>query len=201
MTGIFISYRREDSAGWTGRLTSALKKKFGARRVFMDIDALLPGFDYKKSIEMRLASSDVALVIIGPRWLDVLDNSGRRRLDDPEDLARLEIAVTLTREIPVIPVLVGDAALPPAEDLPAELRALTRRHAFRIDDQNWEHDEARLINTIKSKDFRRQSSMQRSSTRRPMIRVASKIVKVVASTLLVVSVMTLAIVAIINLDF
>ena len=103
MSGIFISYRREDSSGWTGRLAADLRERFGKENVFIDIDAINPGFVYQKTIEERISSSKVALVVIGPRWLTADDSKGRRRIDDPEDVVRAEVRSVLARDILVIP--------------------------------------------------------------------------------------------------
>ena len=100
MGGIFISYRRDDSQAWAGRLYDALRRTFGPTRVFRDIDTLEAGVDYAEAIEQWLAKSDVVLVVIGPRWLTAADPNGRRRLDDPDDLARLEVAAAAAARHP-----------------------------------------------------------------------------------------------------
>ncbi len=140
MGGIFISYRRDDSQAWAGRLYDALRRTFGPTRVFRDIDTLEAGVDYAEAIEQWLAKSEVVLVVIGPRWLPAADPNGRRRLDDPDDLTRLEVAAALRRGIRVVPVLVGGAAMPSGEDLPEDLRGLARRHAHEISDRRWDYD-------------------------------------------------------------
>ena len=140
MGGIFISYRRDDSQAWAGRLYDALRRTFGPSRVFRDIDTLEAGVDYAEAIEQWLAKSEVVLVVIGPRWLTAADPNGRRRLDDPDDLTRLEVAAALRRGIRVVPVLVGGAAMPSGEELPEELRGLARRHAHEISDRRWDYD-------------------------------------------------------------
>ena len=133
MGGIFISYRRDDSQAWAGRLYDALRRTFGPSRVFRDIDTLEAGADYAEAIEQWLAKSDVVLVVIGPRWLTATDPNGRRRLDDPDDLTRLEVAAALRRGIRVVPVLVGGAAMPSGEELPED--ASRPRPAARPRDQ------------------------------------------------------------------
>lgn len=148
MSGIFISYRRDDAEGWVTGLAHALRERFGADQVFRDIDTLSPGLSYTEAIERRLAQSDVVLVIIGPRWLAATDKAGRRRLDDPKDLARLEVATVLRRQIPVVPVLVGRASMPTAEDLPEELQELTHRHAYDLSDRRWDYDLEELIRIL-----------------------------------------------------
>jgi formylglycine-generating enzyme required for sulfatase activity len=147
--GIFISYRRDDSQAWAGRLYDALRRTFGPTRVFRDIDTLEAGVDYAEAIEQWLAKSDVVLVVIGPRWLTAADPNGRRRLDDPDDLTRLEVAAALRRGIRVVSVLVGGAAMPSGEELPDDLRALARRHAHEISDRRWDYDLEQLTAVLR----------------------------------------------------
>ena len=126
-------------------MARALADKFGKDKVFFDIATLEPGVDYAEAIERRLALANVLLIVIGPQWLTAVDENGQRRLDDPTDLVRLEVAGALKRNIPVIPVLVGGAAMPTVEKLPEELRHLARRHAYELSDRRWNHDLAELI--------------------------------------------------------
>ena len=94
MKGIFISYRREDSAGYAGRLYDRLAGHFGADRVFMDVEGIEPGVDFVDAIESAVASCEVLIVIIGNEWL-AADAAGKRRLDDPKDFVRIETAAAL----------------------------------------------------------------------------------------------------------
>jgi hypothetical protein len=112
MGGIFISYRREDSAGWTGRLSEHLRGVFGAESIFMDIDTIQPGTDFTEALQTAVSSCDVLLAMIGPEWATATNASGTRRLEDPTDWVRTEIATALKRKIRVIPVLVGGASVP-----------------------------------------------------------------------------------------
>src|SRR6266852_664948 len=96
MAGIFINYRREDSSGWAGRLSRDMRASLGVDEVFEDIAAIEPGVDFAQAIEKRLASVDVLLAVIGPRWLAAADKkTARPRLDHPDDLVRKEIATAL----------------------------------------------------------------------------------------------------------
>lgn len=104
---VFISYRRGDSAGHTGRLYDGLSAALGDAAVFMDIDAIDPGVDFAQRIRQALTICRVALVVIGPRWISAAAPDGARRLDDPEDYLRMEIAAALRRDdVVVVPVLV-----------------------------------------------------------------------------------------------
>jgi hypothetical protein len=144
---IFINYRREDSAGHAGRLFDALSDHF-AGRLFMDVDTLEPGVDFVEAIEQAVGSCEVLIVVIGREWLTIKDKAGRRRLDDPGDFVRLEVESALTRGIRVIPVLVQDAPMPRAEELPASLAKLARRNAIELSDARWAYDVDRLARTI-----------------------------------------------------
>ena len=114
MGGIFISYRREDSAGHAGRIYDRLRERFGRDRVFM--------VDFVEAIDRAVGSCDVLLVIIGSKWLSCTDAAEKRRLDDPKDFIRLETATALKRGIRVVPVLVQKVAMPTEGDLPDDLK-------------------------------------------------------------------------------
>ena len=127
MNDIFISYRRDDSAGHAGRLFDRLKDRLGAEHVFMDVTDLRPGQDFAVELEHAVAKADCLLAVIGPRWLDAVDTSGRRRIDDPDDFVHREVGAALSKGISVIPVLVHGATMPRADELPEALRSLARR--------------------------------------------------------------------------
>src|SRR5262245_9974770 len=105
MRGIFVSYRREDGKADAGRICDHLITRFGEAEVFFDVDSIQPGADFVETLESRVSASDVLVAVIGPRWLAVTDASGHRRLDDPRDFVRIEIATALKSHIPVFPVL------------------------------------------------------------------------------------------------
>jgi formylglycine-generating enzyme required for sulfatase activity len=146
MASIFISYRREDSAPYAGRLYDRLHAHFGAKHeVFMDIDTLQPGEDFVETIERIVSSCDVLIAVIGRQWLNAVDEEGRNRLENLEDFVRLEIQTALDRRIRVIPVLVGGARMPKAQELPTELALLTRRHYVEIIDTIFNPSVRKLI--------------------------------------------------------
>ena len=97
MAGLFISYRREDSAGHAGRLFDRLTQHFGKERVFMDVSDIEPGVDFVEAIDVAVGSCAVLVVVIGRNWLTCTDSAGRRRLDDANDFIRLETATALRR--------------------------------------------------------------------------------------------------------
>jgi TIR domain len=143
---IFISCRRQETAWHAWRLYDVLAEHFRAEQVFKDVDNIEPGDDFVERITATVESGDVLLALIGPQWLTITNDRGLRRLDDPEDYVRLEIETALTREIPVIPILVDEAKMPGADELPATLAALVDRPAVEINPLTF--DTKRLIATV-----------------------------------------------------
>jgi len=131
---VFISYRRSESQYATGRLFDRLAPRFLApAEVFMDLEAIAPGADFVAALQQQLRDCRVCLVMIGPRWLDERDAGGQRRLDNPADFVRLEVAAALANpRIVVIPVLLDDARMPAEVDLPEPLKPLATRNAEHI---------------------------------------------------------------------
>lgn len=137
---IFISYRRDDSRGYAGRLQGDLSRRYSDEHVFRDVE-IPPGADFGEYITSLVDKCNVVLAIIGPGWLDARDREGERRIDKPDDWVRLEIERALARDgVEVIPVLVDGARLPPREELPESLLALRRRNAFELSDRRWDYD-------------------------------------------------------------
>jgi hypothetical protein len=150
MKGIFISYRRQDSQSAAGRLADHLREHMPEVPIFRDVETIEPGIDFVDAINKALESCGILLAIIGPRWANMTDAAGRRRLDDANDYARLEISTALKRsDVRVIPVLVEGADMPGADDLPDELKPLARRNAIELTDKRWEFDVSTLIDTLR----------------------------------------------------
>jgi hypothetical protein len=126
---IFISYRRQETAWPARRLYDVLVEHFRAEDVFKDVDNIEPGEDFIERITAAVGSCNVPLALIGPQWLTITDENGQRRLDNPADFVRLEIETALTRKIRVIPILVDEARIPRANELPPTLAPLVRRNA------------------------------------------------------------------------
>ncbi|MDT3777260.1 toll/interleukin-1 receptor domain-containing protein [Nitrospira sp. MA-1] len=148
MSGIFISYRREDSIAYASWLFDLLADRFGEKQIFMDIDTMKVGLDFMEQIEKAVQSCDVLIAVIGKTWVKIQDEEGLRRLDNPEDFVRVEIQAALERNIPVIPLLVGGAGMPKATDLPDPIAKLARRHAMNMSDERFRADATRLIEQI-----------------------------------------------------
>ena len=147
-SGVFISYRRADTAGYAGRLFDSLRERLAPRPVFMDIDTIEPGADFVEVVERAVSNWGVLLALIGPRWLTVTMADGTPRLNDPEDFVRREIGTARARNVRVIPLLVGGATMPPTNALPDDLKPLTRRHGLEITDARWHYDVARLVEAL-----------------------------------------------------
>jgi hypothetical protein len=145
---IFITYRREETGAHAGRLYDAMVARFGEGNVFMDVD-MAPGVDFVEQITEAVASCHVLVVVMGPTWATAEDEKGNVRIADPEDFVRLEVETALRRpDVTPIPVLVAGARMPNREDLPEELRAITRRNALELSDLRWRQDVGRLISTL-----------------------------------------------------
>jgi TIR domain len=164
LPGIFISYRRDDSLPTAGRLYDRLAKAFTEERVFMDVEGIPAGVDFVDYLDSKLAACDVVLAIIGPHWLDAKNGAGNRRLDDPNDFVRREIATALVRKIPVIPVLIDGSPMPNAEDLPEPLKALARRHALEVRNGQFRQDAERLVERIQGSVNTEPESLKRWPT-------------------------------------
>ncbi len=145
---IFINYRRGDEAGWTQALFGKLQNAFAREQLFMDVDNIPAGIDFVRHLDEQVASCDVVLSIIGPDWLGVKDGSGVRRLDRPDDFVRIEVGSALRQEKRVIPVLVNNAEMPRADDLPDDLKPLARRNAVRLTHERFNPDAEGLIRQI-----------------------------------------------------
>ena len=150
MAGIFISYRRDDSAGHAGRLYDRLCDHFGLDQVFMDIDTIRPGRDFVDAVRQAVGGCDGLVAVIGPEWLTIPDASGARRLDDPKDLVRQEIAIALELGIRVVPVLVQGAQMPGAAEVPDGIKELARRNAQELSDRTFRSDVERLIEALEA---------------------------------------------------
>jgi hypothetical protein len=146
---VFLSYRRNDVGGYAGRLTDALLQRLGAKSVFQDVIAIAPGQDFTVELDRALDDSDAVLAVIGLGWLTAATPQGAPRLFEADDYVRLELARALNRNVRVVPVLVGGAALPAATDLPDELRGLVHRQAVVLHDETWHQDVDGLVESLR----------------------------------------------------
>ena len=148
MGWIFISYRRGDSEGQARALSLELANYIGDKAVFMDVDSMALGRDFRQSLHDSLESCDALLALIGPSWLDSKDAAGKRRLDDPTDFVRQEIATALKRNIPVTPVLLQRAQMPAEQSLPDDLKDLAFRNGFELSHTRWRSDVREMVQKL-----------------------------------------------------
>ncbi len=146
---IFISYRRADTQWPAKLLFETLADRFGREHVFLDVVSLVPGAKWLEEIRRRGEGAGAFLVLIGPRWLELLHERSRRRaVEDEEDVVKLELAAALRRGsgLEVLPVLVDGAHMPAESKLPGPLKPLARRQAVSsLRHDRWEDDVASLM--------------------------------------------------------
>src|SRR5215469_981542 len=148
MSKVFISYRRDDSAGYAHAIYRELVHNFSKDQLFMDVDTVEPGVDFVRVVEEAVGKCDVLVALIGKRWVGD-EPSGTSRLDNEKDYVRLEVCTALARDIRVIPVLVDGMSMPSEEMLPAPLQPLTRRNAIEISNTRFNFDVERLITAVR----------------------------------------------------
>lgn len=148
MTGVFVSYRRDDSQGFAGRLADDLGERLGAERVFRDIEIPI-GSDFTDVLHRAIAASELLLVVIGRRW--AADSSGGHasRLFEPTDWVRTEIEAAFAQRKQVVPVLVGGARMPDAASLPPSIRRLAVLQAAELSDRDWDDEVDALTDRLR----------------------------------------------------
>ena len=147
MGKVFISYRREDAAGYARAIYEELTERFTADRIFMDVDAIEPGLPFDEVIRSAVGQCEALLVLIGARWL-APQPDGKTRLEDERDFVRLEIAAALARNIRVIPVLLDGTPMPKEAELPEALRGLVWRNAIEVSNTRFNSDVDRLAQVL-----------------------------------------------------
>lgn len=151
MSKIFISYRRNDSADAAGRIYQCLVHAFGREQVFIDVDAMPFGVDFREHLDKTIAECEVFLAVIGKNWLR---EASKRKpfLINPQDYVRIEVECALRQQIPIIPVLVHGIEMPPENKLTASIKDLAYRHAAKVRaDPDFDHDMNRLVDDLKKK--------------------------------------------------
>ena len=144
---IFLCYRREETYWFARTLCDRLGTHFGKEHVFMDVDTIAPGDDFTETINRTLKECEVVIAIIGKTWLTAQDSAGRR-LNNPDDLVRLELTTALKRNVTVIPVLAQGATMPLSSELPTPLTPLAQRNATTISETHYESDIKALIQSL-----------------------------------------------------
>jgi hypothetical protein len=162
MPKIFICYRHDDAAFEAAWIRDELVAYSGKFEVFLDIDTIPRGSDFRREIDKKVGECDYLIAVIGKFWLAVHDDSGQCRLDNIDDWVRLEIQSALNRNIPVIPVLLHNVAMPRREDLPKDLEEFAYRQAHSIHLVDRQHDIEKLIDDINEQEERRLGAADRS---------------------------------------
>ena len=148
MARIFISYRRADSEGYVGRLYDQLLKYYDESAIFLDVEAIKAGADFESVIMSELDSCEVFIPVIGPNWVDILDNNGNRRLLNQSDYVRREISRALQQKKQIFPVLIKHAIVPKENDLPDEIKGLSKLNAADLSHIHFREDVEKLVESI-----------------------------------------------------
>ena len=141
---LFISYRRDDSQAWAGRIADYLNEQTNTN-VLIDVDSISRGQDYTQAIADSVQVADVILVVIGQSWLNATDADGALRLQDQDDPVRLEVLWSLQQDKLIVPVLVDGAPMPSRKNLPEELGDLAVRNGLTLNHQTFRRDLEQLI--------------------------------------------------------
>lgn len=146
---IFISYRREDSRDTVGRMYDRLSAQYGVARVIRDIDSLPIGRSFPEALDEAVSKAAITLVIIGPNWASICDDSGVSRLENSEDFVRREVVRAMASGKPVVPVLVSEAKMPKRQDIPEPLHKLLDQHGIHVrPDPDFHKDMDSLIRSL-----------------------------------------------------
>jgi hypothetical protein len=143
---VFISIDDRGAAAYAQLLYERLNRRF-TESIFLDVRQIQPGDDFVEIITSKVSSCDVLVALIDREWISVKSDDGRR-LDDPNDFVRLEIATALERGIRVIPALLNGAPMPTSDQLPESLRGLARRQALQMVDSDLDHHANLLIEAV-----------------------------------------------------
>jgi TIR domain len=151
---IFISYRRDLSAGYVGRVFDRLEKEFGREQIFIDVDSIEFGVRFRDAILGSIGECAVFLAALGPNWMDAKDEHGNRRLEDPNDYVRMEVAAGLDRakedEVKFVPIMIEGASAPRVDLLPTDLATLPTFHGLVVRHATFHSDIERLIRQLRT---------------------------------------------------
>jgi TIR domain len=173
MANVFISYRRSDSAAITGRIRDRLADYYGADAIFIDIDSIPLGIDFRQQIQEAITKNDLVLAVIGPKWIGS-KKAGATRISDYQDPIRIEIETALNHGIPLIPVVVGGATMPKDSALPDSLQKLSFLNAAEVDDGRDFHQHVdRLIRAMDRLTESKLASLGQKSVNRPVTDVTA----------------------------
>ncbi|PJF29063.1 MAG: hypothetical protein CUN52_10290 [Phototrophicales bacterium] len=147
---IFISYRRDDSEGETGRLHDHLcNGHFSEDDLFLDVEDVGTGVNFKDAVDRAINQCTVMLVMIGTNWEASVDAKGARRLDNPDDMVRHEIRSAIEQQKQIIPILVRGAKMPKVGQLPDDIQALAYQNAIEVRHAHFKHDVEGLVGVLR----------------------------------------------------
>lgn len=145
---IFLSYRRDDSAFAAQSIHDRLSQRFGQQSVFMDVDSIPPGVDFRDHIGESIAECKIMIVIIGVNWLKP-GRSGEARLGPDGDYVRIEIESAHDHGLRLLPVLIGKATMPTVDKLPEKIKSLAYRQAsFLRTGRDYQRDLDNIIRAV-----------------------------------------------------
>jgi TIR domain len=177
MADICISYRRADSQAITGRIFDRLIANYGKDSIFIDIDHIPAGTDFRQYLAKTLLKASVLLTVVGPKWLGA-GKSGPDRIHDEADPVRVEVETALRNGLAIIPVLIGSRKMPSPNQLPESLKEFVYLNAVTVDPGvDFDHHMQRLITNIdailatKRKAAARPPASQSVSARRNVTQV------------------------------
>ncbi len=174
---IFICYRRSgEGAGFGGRIADKLVEHFGAQQCFRDIENIEKGTDFVESIAKATGLCELLLVVIGPDWLTLKDAHNNPKILDKNDFVRLEVGTALSRNIRVIPILVGGAKDLTEAQLPDDLKLLARRQSHELSDNRWDYDSDQLIRSIESMGIKGRTREEREESKRKQKLIATVLI-------------------------
>jgi hypothetical protein len=148
--GVFICYRREESAFAARAIHDRVVRQLERENVFLDVDNIDLGVDWFNVLTERVGACDALVAAIGRNWVSAADKDNRRRIDDPDDFVRIEIEAALKRDVRVIPVLVDGAVMPKAGELPDSLKGLARRQGLEVSPARFDADVEKLTHALGS---------------------------------------------------
>lgn len=153
MRKIFINYRRAEAEYAAGALGRELRRHFGDDRIFRDKEDIGGGASWKRRVLDEINGESALLILIGRDWATVTDAQGRRRLDNPDDPLRMEIADGLKDGAAILPILLENAEMPADAELPEDLRSITEHNALKLRDSDWQYDLTNICRTLERAGF------------------------------------------------